>query len=220
MKSCRNFTLLCLCLFGLGTAFSQIIPARPPVDLFFGYSYVNADTNGATARQSVNGWSTSSAVELRRWLALETEVSGYYDGVDGSDYSFTAGPRFKFRRIFVHALFGDDHWTDGGSAASPALYPQLAYYQHNVVSPNMSAGVPPPAPSSTSTSQDSFAMIFGGGVQWKVAPAWSMRASVDYVGTHHDLSGGSASWQNNVRVGGGIVYTLPSSRRRPVVARE
>ena len=60
-------------------------------------------------------------------------------------------------------------------------------------------------------------MIFGGGLQWKLAPSWSMRASVDYVGTHHDL--GSGSWQNNVRVGGGIVYTLDSIRPK-MIARQ
>ena len=211
---------MCFCLFGLGTAFSQILPARPPVDLCFGYSYFNADTNGATARQSLNGWSTSSAVSFRRWLALEGEASGHYSGAGGSNYSFAAGPRFNVRPFFVHALFGDDHWTGAGSSSPlPPTKPQTAYYAPNVVSPNISKENIDITPTMSSASQDSFAMIFGGGVQWKVARSWSMRAAVDYVGTHHDLAGSGASWQNHVRVGGGIVYTLRSDRR-PMVARE
>jgi len=87
------------------------------VDLFVGYSYVNADTGAL--RQSLNGWSTSSSINFRRWLALEGEVSGHYDGVDGSSHSFAAGPRFNFRPFFVHGLFGDDHWT--GASGTPSV---------------------------------------------------------------------------------------------------
>ena len=210
MRVCHRFTLICFCLFGLGSAFSQIFPARPPVDLFVGYSYVNADTGAS--RQSLNGWSTSSSINFRRWLALEGEVSGHYDGADGSSHSFAAGPRFNFRPFFVHALFGDDH-RSGASGTSSVLTPTYAY---QTLSANMSAGTIDitPAPSSSSGSQDSFLMIFGGGAQWKVAPGWSVRASVDYVGTHQDL--GSGSWQNNVRVGGGIVYRLRSNRPQTI----
>ena len=57
-------------------------------------------------------------------------------------------------------------------------------------------------------SQNSFAGAFGGGVQWKVAPRWAVRASADYVLTRHNIFGGPAFTQNNYRVSGGIVFLL------------
>lgn len=211
MRRRHYLALLCFCLLGLGTAYSQILPAHPSVDLFLGYSYVNVDTNHLTPRQSLNGWSSSSSLNFSRWFALEGEASGYYrnnllnSGVNARDYSFTAGPRLNFgRRFFVHALFGEDHLTQvtNGSTLLFALVPAGA------------AGYGGGSSTPTSTSNDAFAMIFGGGVQWKLAQAWSVRTSIDYVGTHH-----LGEVQNNVRVGGGIVYTL-HSKQRPIFARE
>jgi opacity protein-like surface antigen len=57
--------------------------------------------------------------------------------------------------------------------------------------------------SSLGHSDNAFAMIFGGGIQHKLTGNLSARASVDYVGARHfDVQ------ENNVRVGGGVVYTF------------
>jgi membrane-associated protease RseP (regulator of RpoE activity) len=49
-------------------------------------------------------------------------------------------------------------------------------------------------------------------VQWKVALHTSVRSSVDYVMTRHNIFGGPAFTQNNVRVSVGIVYTFGRMR--------
>jgi hypothetical protein len=166
-------------------------------DFFAGYSYVNADTNGLTGRQSANGWESSVSTSIWRWVAAEGSVSGYYDQVpvygypvNFRDYSAAGGPRLNFRPVFVHALFGVDHLS--GSA------------------------------DGISASQNSFAAIFGGGVQVRIPNTrWAIRTSVDYALTRHNITfdptgstlfGGPRWNQNSIRVSAGIVYVVPTER--------
>lgn len=108
-------------LLGAASAVAQEIRFQG-VDVFGGYSYVSVDTNGLTSsRQSANGWEASLSVNLHKYFAAEVDGSGYYKNynvlgtaVDVSDYGFAAGPRFNYRGLFFHSLFGLDHLT--GSA--------------------------------------------------------------------------------------------------------
>jgi opacity protein-like surface antigen len=178
----KSWSAVCVTFILLsGAAFAQ---EYQRADIFAGYSYFNADTNGLTSRQSLNGWETSVSVNANRWLAGEGDFSGYYknnifgSGVNARDYGYSAGPRFNFRPAFFHVLLGVDHLS--GSYAG------------------------------LSASQNSFAMALGGGVQWKIAPHWGVRASSDWVLTHHNILGGSRVGQNNFRVGVGVVYVFGS----------
>src|SRR5713101_7339983 len=101
----------------------------PRLEIFGGYSYLNADTNNlaSPSRQSANGWEASVSGNFNKWFAVEGSVSGYYKtySVDVSalglglntidlnvhDYSFVGGPRLNFQPVFVHALVGGDHPT-------------------------------------------------------------------------------------------------------------
>ena len=182
----RQIRIFLFCLVVSGIAFSQ----ESRADLFAGYSYLNIDTNGLSSRQSANGWEAGVSGNFNKWLAVEGDVSGYYEtysinlsdlglgtlDVKVTDYSFAGGPRINLRPIFIHALFGGDHLT--GSAFG------------------------------FSQSQDSFAGLVGGGVQWKVRGPLSVRASADYVFTRHNIFGGPAVTQNNYRAGVGIVYSF------------
>jgi hypothetical protein len=146
-------------------------------EVYGGYSYLNVDTNGLTARQSMNGWETGIAGNFNRWFAAEAEFAGYYKtlyGGSASDYSYLAGPRFNFRPVFLRVLIGGDHL--GGSVAG------------------------------ISGSQDGLAAAAGGGVQWRFASRFSLRTSVDYVLSRHNILGGSSVTQNNVRASVGIVF--------------
>jgi hypothetical protein len=140
----------------------------PKVEVFGGYSYLNADTNNqaSPSRQSANGWEASVSGNFNRWFALEGDFSGYYkSGIDVpalgggtaslDDFGFGAGPRVNVHPVFFHALAGVSHFT--GSA------------------------------SGFSRSQNSFAGAFGGGVQWKLGPRWAVRASADYLLTRHNI---------------------------------
>jgi hypothetical protein len=63
-----------------------------------------------------------------------------------------------------------------------------------------------------SASQDSMAGLAGGDMQWKVSGPWSVRASVDYAFTRHNIFGGPSVTQNNDRASAGIVYSFGARR--------
>ncbi|MBZ5578076.1 MAG: hypothetical protein LAP40_16055 [Acidobacteriia bacterium] len=156
-------------------------------EIFGGYSYANADNSDGT-RSSFNGWESSALVNVNNLFGVEGDVSGYYKtalnvpgfGAGYHDYILAAGPRISFRPVFFHALFGVDRLTEGASFSGSG---------YSV---------------SGSLSQNSLAAVFGGGVQVRIARNWALRPSVDYVLTRHGLP--SRVTQNNIRVGGGIVY--------------
>ena len=167
----------------------------PMAELFGGYSYLNADTNGLSTRRSAYGWSGSLAVNVNRWFAAEAAVSGHYkDNVDFSAafpganslntgvFSFLGGPRVNLRPGFVHALVGVD---------------RLIGIQ-----------------SGISGTQNSLAGALGGGVQWDLSPHWAVNTSMDYVLTRHNFftvfgpSSLPTQSQHNVRVSAGVVFKL------------
>ncbi len=171
----------------------------PRVEVFGGYSYLNIDVQSGVPstspipRQSANGWEASVSVDVRRWIGVEGSVAGYYKTVplgfglpnaSVRDYSFAAGPRFNYRPVFVHALFGGDHLSGSISGIS------------------------------ISVSQDSFAAAFGGGVVWPIIQRWALRGSADYVLTRHDIVDallglpGRSLTQHNFRASAGIVYVF------------
>jgi hypothetical protein len=176
------------------------------VDIFGGYSYANFDVNDLGNRQSANGWEASAAANVNKWFAVEGGVSGYYKGYDafdptlGSihanlrDYFFGGGPRLNFRPLFAHVLVGADRVSLGVGVSG----------------------------LNASLSQTKFASAFGGGVQFPISHQFSLRASVDYLLTRHNLVPGTSFTQNNVRASVGIVYSFggrgPGGASAPVPA--
>ena len=159
-------------------------------NVFFGYAYLNIDTNDLTQRQNANGWEAAVALG-NKWIAGEADFGAYYKSyvvpsgvvpdtigavnVAVHDYSFAGGPRVNLGPTFFHVLLGADRLT--GSA--------LGF----------------------SASQTGFLTAFGGGVQSRAfAGHWAARASADYALSHHNIFGGPSFTQDNFRVSGGIVY--------------
>jgi hypothetical protein len=160
------------------------------VELFGGYSYLNADMNGLDSRQSVHGWNASVSTNVNPWFAAEFDVAGYYKTVSGilyQAYSYAAGPRVNFRPVFVHALFGGDRSSFGSSGIS--------------------------------VSQNSFAGMLGGGVQVPLTHGLAFRGSVDYVFSRHNIfkvlnPSLPSVTQNNIRASAGIVILLGGRERK------
>jgi opacity protein-like surface antigen len=165
-------------------AFAQV---KPRAEVYGGYSYLNIDTNGLTSsRQSANGWEAAVAVNFNKWAAVEGDVAGYYKN-----------------DILGTGVNASDYTFTGG--------PRLNYrpaFIHALFGGDHLSG----SESGISASQNSFAMALGGGAEFKVAPRWAVRGSVDYLYTHHNLAsfGGPDVHQDNFRVGGGIVYLIGS----------
>jgi hypothetical protein len=182
----------CLC----SSSFAQSAPSG---EVFGGYSYLNFDTNGLTSsRQSANGWEAAGVFNASRWLGFEGDVAGYYKNyslgtgfgsLDAHDYSFVGGPRLSYRQHSSTTIFG--HALFGGD--------------------NGSLNVP-----GSSGSQTGFALVLGGGVEWRIRPRsnWGIRASADYVLTRHDAVGSQSFTQNNFRASIGVVYMFGGVRER------
>jgi len=175
-----------LCLFVSGFAFGQDSRA----DLFGGYSYVNIDTNSLTSRQNANGWEASISGNFNKWFAVEGDVSGYYKSYSVNLENLSLGI------VSVKV-------TDYSYAAGPRINLRPVFV-HALFGGDHLTG----SALGFSASQDGLAGLFGGGVQWKVSGPWSVRASADYAFTRHNIFGGPAYTQNNVRASVGIVYSF------------
>lgn len=152
-------------------------------DVFAGYSYVNIDTNGLSSRQNANGWEASVAGYFNKWFGVEGEGSGYYKNFTGLSVKVTDYAFAAGPRVNLKPLFV--HALFGGDHLS----------------------------CNGCGSQDSVAGLAGGGVQWRIAGLWSVRASFDYVFTRHNILGGPSVTQNNFRAGAGIVYSFGARHR-------
>jgi hypothetical protein len=176
MRYACAFLLLC------GLVFAQDVPRT---EIFFGYSYLNVDTNGLTSRLNTNGADISFVANLSQWAGAETNFSAYYkrltiDGVGVSlrDYNIVFGPRLHYKWAFAHALAGLD--DVGGSALGG------------------------------SSTNGAFGAAVGGGAIFKVTKRIGLEGGGDYLVTRHNLLGGSAVTQNHVRAIAGIVFTFGS----------
>jgi hypothetical protein len=183
----RHICALLLCLAASGFAFGQDSRA----DLFAGYSYVNIDTNELSSRQNANGWELA-VTGFNKWLAVEGDGSGYYKsfGVNVAVNEFeTASATAKV--------------TDYSYAAGPRINLRPVFIHVLFGGDYLTGSV-----SGVSASQDGLAALAGGGVQFKIAGPWGVRALADYAYTQHNIFGGSAATQNNVRASIGIVYSF------------
>ena len=183
--------LLCFCN-------SIVAQNLPRVDVFGGYSYLNIDTNNLTSRQSANGWEASVSGDVNKWLAIEGDFAGYYKSY-AVNFDFISPGTGT-----VNANVRDYSYLGG---------PRLNYrplFIHALFGGDHLTG----SSQGLSGSQDSFAAAFGGGLEWKVAPRWAVRASGDYVLTHHNIFGppGQTFTQNNFRASVGIVYIFGGHR--------
>lgn len=169
-----------LCLFLFCLALSNVTFGQDSrADLFGGYSYVNIDTNGLSSRQNANGWEASISGNFNKWFAVEAAVNGFYKSYGGISVS------------------------DYSYLAGPRFNFKPLFF-HALVGGDDLIG----SASQSSGNQSGLAAAFGGGVQWKVSGPFSVRGSVDYALTRHNILGGSSVTQNNVRVSVGIVYSF------------
>lgn len=138
----------------------------------------------------MNGWEAGIGVNFNKWVGAEGDVSGYYEhlgtvaggDVGAHDYIVAGGPRVTVKPVFFHALIGVDRFT-------------------SYVNANGSIFV-----SSSSISQSSLAVLFGGGVEWKIWHHVALRPSLDYVLTRRGSP--TRLTQNNVRLGAAIEYAF------------
>jgi hypothetical protein len=159
----------------------------PAGEIYGGYSYLNIDTNDLGDRQSFNGWEAAGSGNFNRWFAVEGDVSGYYKNILGVSVS--------------------DYAYGGG----PRLNLQHAFIHALIGGDHLRGSF-----GGESASQDGLNAAFGGGILIPIGSRFAIRSSIDYVLTRHNILGGSAYIQNNVRAGAGIAYVFGS--RKPILA--
>lgn len=176
-------SLAVLSLFGV-TARAQ--ETAPKIDVFVGYSYLQANpgVNGADSFH-LHGGSASLAYNYNRWLSGVADFGGYTNGnilntgTSGTLSSYLFGPRVSyrhFRRItpFGQVLFGVAH----ANASS----------------------------FGTVGTQNAFAMTAGGGLDYKLFDHFAVRpVQAEYLMTRFGVGTAGTQTQNNVRLSTGFV---------------
>jgi len=136
---------------------------------------------------SLNGGEASATYHIRSWVSGVADFGGYHNGdilgsgVDGTLSTYLFGPRFTYRSYhhftpFAETLFGVAH---------------------------AGAGV---AGGTLGSTQNSFAMTIGGGVDYRINNRFSIRPlKVDYLLTRFNEGTPNNQTQNNLRASTGIV---------------
>lgn len=178
----RKVAIIVCSFFLLVSAASSQVPSG---NVFFGYSYYNADLS-SFGRSSLNGWNGSVEGKLLPWVGVVADIGGHYGSegipiacngpgpcphvnVNVHKYNFLFGPRVSVSvgkiRPFAEALFGGGHISTNGAG-----------------------------------SDTSFATALGGGIDYHLIPLVAWRLEGDYVQTRF-----FSTTQGNVRLSTGIV---------------
>ena len=179
-----------VCLLAFGSLFGVTARAQdtPKFDVFAGYSYVreNPSTSGIDGF-NLHGGSASIAYNANHWLSAVADFGGYHSGdilgtgVDGTLSTYLFGPRVTYHRDSRIAPFGQVLFGVAHIGGSNGL--------------------------AFSSSNNSFAMTIGGGVDYKLSHRFSIRpVQVEYLLTRFDELGLGAQSQNNLRLSTGVVF--------------
>jgi hypothetical protein len=168
-----------------GTSLAQV--PVPKINIFAGYSYLNADTNTPN-RANLNGWEGSVEGKVFPFLGLVLDASGHYGTEQSTQFQSPGGPGFSSVQgklhtvlfgprvsISVHGVRPFAHVLVGGAVISQSLGGQV--------------------------NDVSFATAVGGGVDFKLTRFAGWRVQGDLLRTQ--LFGET---ENNVRVSTGLVF--------------
>jgi opacity protein-like surface antigen len=184
MKSKLWVSLLAVLSLSAVSAYAQ--ETAPKVDVFAGYSYVQANP-GVTGTDSfhLHGGNANVAYNITNWLGGVADFGGYTKGNilgtgnDGTFSTYLFGPRVSYRHYsritpFGQVLFGAAH-------ANAAAF-------------------------GTTGTQNAFAMTAGGGVDYKILDHFSIRPfQAEYLLTRFREGTLGTRDQNNFRVSTGFV---------------
>jgi opacity protein-like surface antigen len=175
----RKLIVLAVVLFSL--SLYGVAADTPKVDVYGGYSFLHVGS-GVSGVDGLNtsGWDAEVSGNFNRYLGITADISGQYKNdlfgtnANGRLHNFLFGPTLTYRSKSKLTPFG--HALFGVSHAS----------------------------GDNVTSDNAFAMAFGGGLDVKVAKAVSLRlGQLDWLQTRFvDDS------QNHFRYSAGVVFNL------------
>jgi hypothetical protein len=174
----KLFVLVALVVLVSGAAMAQ---EHPKAEIFGGYSFVRVNPGqGVSGENFPGGWHASIAGNVNNWFGIAGDFSGHYKEIAGVSTN-------------VHTfLFG----------------PRISYRNNEKVTPFAHVLFGAARGSGAGTSENAFAMAFGGGVDAKINDRFAFRvAQFDYVLTRFDgPTSGTTANQNNFRFSTGIVF--------------
>ena len=169
----------------------------PKIEIFAGYSYMNANIVIAGTRFNLNGASGSVAYNFTNWLGVvgdfgvygQSNVASQSRSLILSSYQF--GPRVSWRGHklvpFAQALFGAGH-------ATGTLY-----------TTSLGNGSAPLGANS------GFMLTAGAGVDYKFKPRINIRIiQTEYLYSQflNAVTGPNSNHQNNLRISTGVVFSF------------
>jgi hypothetical protein len=160
-------------------ASSQAKSRLPAIDVFGGYSYLRFDskTLGFSDQLNLNGANFEVALpDLYEGLGVALDISGHYQ-TEMEEFNFMIGPQYTYEgkgmKFYGHGLFG--------KARDRLRQPGTTQLEPSVLS---------------------YAVAFGGGVDFPLKGRFSVRAvQADYL-----LTGEFGRQQHNIRLSTGLVY--------------
>jgi len=184
--------LVCsICLLAALLAPSLRAQGIPAAEVFGGYSYLNIDTNNLGPRQSAQGWEAALTANISRVFAAEFDVTGAYKTI--KPVSISDYSYVGGLRVNFRPAFV--HALAGGDTLRGSAF-------------------------GASASQQGFAALFGGGVEIPISRSVSIQAGADYALTRHNILGGPALTQNNLRFSVGLAFAFGNrGPREPRAAR-
>jgi outer membrane immunogenic protein len=182
-------SLLALLLLSIASV-NLVAQTQPSNEIALDYTYVHTNAPpGGCGCFSMNGGSGSYAYHFGPQFATVIEVGAVHaskidgTGLDLTLTSYLGGPRFYYRR--PHARF-------------------VPYGQILLGAVRATGGLAP-ANSGGSSSSTVFGSTLGGGVEFNVSHAITLRvAQVDYFVTTFDNK--ADDHQNNLRISAGVAY--------------
>ncbi len=176
--------LIVLALLVLAFSFSAVAQDLPKAEVFGGYSYYRADlgtTGTPTNHINLNGWNAALTGYFSKMLGVTADFSGHYGKpdvggfkVDTKVHNFMFGPTLAAR-------------SDKATVFAHALFGGQKFSATTL--------------GSSVLSDTSFAMAFGGGLDFNVGKNFAVRpAQVDYIYSKHN-----SEKQNNFRYSAGVV---------------
>ena len=199
-RTLQLLTMSLAALFALGAAQAaraQDTTSAPRVEIFGGYSYMNANIVIAGTRFGLNGASGSVAYNFNNWLGVVGDFGVYGQGsvaangrsLTVSSYQF--GPRISLRG---HALVPFGQVLLGGGHATGTLY-----------TTSLGNGAAPLGANS------GFMLTAGGGVDWKLNHTIGIRIiQTEYLYSQflNAATGSNSNHQNNLRISAGILFSF------------
>jgi hypothetical protein len=171
-------------------------------DIFAGYSYMNVQTNGLIpSRQNFAGWESSYTMPLSPRFGAETDFGANYRTIAVQGLTSTSSTS-------VDVALHDYSFLVGPRVNFRPMFLHALFGLDHLSGTG----------SGFAQSDNNFATAIGGGVQWRFSRYFALRTSADYMLTHHNIFGVTASQQNNFRASLGLVYQIGAAEHRAEVS--